>query len=110
MGYEVYTRPHNHQTRDSLLARVDETTAWGRVGANADMVAWPAQTLPSCPYPVDLALQRFHTGQTLRHGAQLHFGHDNVTADLPAWFAFYNGRQTIEASIKKARASSRCIT
>ena len=103
MGYEVYTRPHNHQTRDSLLARVDETTAWVRVGANADMVAWPAQTLPSCPYPVDLALQRFHTGQTLRHGAQLHFGHDAVTADLPAWFAFYNGRQTIEAGIKEGK-------
>jgi hypothetical protein len=103
MGYEVYTRPHNHQTRDSLLERVDETTAWVRVGANADMVAWPAQTLPSCPYPVDLALQRFHTGPTLRHGAQLHFGHDAVTADLPAWFAFYNGRQTIEAGIKEGK-------
>ena len=103
MGYEVYTRPHNHQTRDSLLARVDETTVWVRVGANADMVAWPAQTLPSCPYPVDLALQRFHTGQTLRHGAQLHFGRDTVTADLPAWFAFYNGRQTIEAGIKEGK-------
>jgi hypothetical protein len=103
MGYEVYTRPHNHQTRDNLLQRVDETTAWVRVGANADMVAWPAQTLPSCPYPVDLALQRFHTGPTLRHGAQLHFGRDNVTADLLAWFAFYNGRQTIEAGIKEGK-------
>jgi hypothetical protein len=103
MGYEVYTRPHNHQTRDSLLQRVDATTVWVRVGANADMVAWPAQTLPSCPYPVDLALQRFHTGPTLRHGAQLHFGRDTVTADLPAWFAFYNGRQTIEAGIKEGK-------
>ena len=103
MGYEVYTRPHNHQTRDSLLEQVNETTAWVRVGANADMVAWPAQTLPSCPYPVDLALQRFHTGQTLRHGTQLHFGRDAVTADLPAWFAFYNGRQTIEAGIKEGK-------
>ena len=103
MGYEVYTRPHNHQVRDSLLQRVDATTAWVRVGANADMVAWPAQTLPSCPYPVDLALQRFHTGQTLRHGAQLHFGRDTVTADLPAWFAFYNGRQSIEAGIKEGK-------
>jgi hypothetical protein len=103
MGYEVYTRPHNHQTRDSLLAQVDESTAWVRVGANADMAAWSAQIVPSCPYPVDLALQRFHTGQTLRHGAQLHFGRDAVTADLPAWFAFYNGRQTIEAGIKEGK-------
>jgi hypothetical protein len=29
------------------------------------MVAWPAQTLLSCPYPVDLAVQRFYTGQNL---------------------------------------------
>ena len=67
------------------------------------MVAWPTQTLPSCPYPVDLALERFHTGQTQRHGVLLHFGADAVTADLPAWFDFYNGRQTVEAGIKEGK-------
>ncbi len=103
MGYEVYTRPHNHQVRDSLLERVDDTTAWTRVGANADMVAWPTQSLKSCAHPVDLALQRFHTGQTQRHGVLLHFGDDPVTADLSAWFDFYNGRQTIEAGIKEGK-------
>jgi len=103
MGYEVYTRPHNHQIRDSLLSQVADTTAWMRVGANADMVAWPTQTLPSCPYPVDLALERFYTGQTLRHGVLLHFGNDPVTADLPAWFGFYNARQTVEAGIKEGK-------
>jgi len=103
MGYEVYTRPHNHQIQASLLERVDDTTIWTRVGANADMVAWPTQTLKSCPHPVDLALQRFHTGQTRRHGALLHFGKDTVTADLPAWFDFYNARQTIEAGIKEGK-------
>ena len=103
MGYEVYTRPHNHQIQASLLERVDDTTTWTRVGANADMVAWPGQTLKSCPHPVDLALQRFHTGQTRRHGALLHFGKDTVTADLPAWFDFYNARQTIEAGIKEGK-------
>lgn len=102
-GYEVYTRPHNHQVRDSLLQRVDNTTAWMRVGADADMVAWPTQTLPSCPYPVDVALERFHTGQTRRHGVLLHFGADAVTADLPAWFDFCNGRQTVEAGIKEGK-------
>ena len=50
----------------------------------------PAQTLKSCPYPVDLALERFYTGQTRRHGVLLHFGDDAVTADLPAWFDYYN--------------------
>ena len=103
MGYEVYTRPHNHQVRDNLLERVDDATAWTRVGANADMVAWPTQNLKSCAHPVDLALQRFHTGQTQRHGVLLHFGDDPVTADLSAWFDFYNGRQSIEAGIKEGK-------
>jgi len=104
MGYEVYTRPHNHQIRDSLRGRVGDTTEWTRVGDNADMVAWPAQTLPGCPYPVDVALERFYTGKTLRYGVLLHFGGDTVTADLPAWFVFYNGRQTIEAGIKEGKS------
>ena len=63
----------------------------------------PRQSLKSCAHPVDLALQRFHTGQTQRHGVLLHFGDDPVTADLPAWFGFYNGRQTIEAGIKEGK-------
>ncbi len=103
MGYEVYTRPHNHQVRDSLLRRVDDTTAWTRVGANADLVAWPTQSLKSCPYPVDLALERFYTGQTRRYGVLLHFGTDAVTTDLAAWFDGYNERQTIEAGIKEGK-------
>ncbi|HSN76230.1 MAG TPA: hypothetical protein VL334_14235, partial [Anaerolineae bacterium] len=103
MGYEVYTRPHNHQVRDSLLKQVADTTAWTRVGANADMVAWSTQRLKSCPYPVDLALERFYTGQTRRHGVLLHFGDDAVTTDLPAWFDCYNERQTIEAGIKEGK-------
>ena len=103
MGYEVYTRPHNHQVRDSLLKQVADTTAWTRVGANADMVAWSTQSLKSCPYPVDLALERFYTGQTRRHGVLLHFGNDAVTTDLAAWFDGYNERQTIEAGIKEGK-------
>ena len=103
MGYEVYTRPHNHQVRDSLLKRVDDASAWTRVGANADMVAWPAQSLKSCPYPVDLALERFYTGQTRRYSVLLHFGNDAVTTDLAAWFDCYNDRQTIEAGIKEGK-------
>jgi hypothetical protein len=103
MGYEVYTRSHNHQVRDSLLKQVDDTTAWTRVGANADMVAWSRQSLKSCPYPVDLALERFYTGSTRRHGVLLHFGNDAVTTDLAAWFDCYNERQTVEAGIKEGK-------
>jgi hypothetical protein len=103
LGYEVYTRPHNHQVRDSLLCRITDATRWTRVGANAEMVAWPAERLNDCPYPADFALERFYTGKTLRYGVLLHFGTDAVTTDLPAWFTFYNGRQTVEAGIKEGK-------
>lgn len=52
---------------------------------------------------MEVALERFHTGQTLRHNALLHFGRDAVTEDLAARFAHDNGRQTIEAGIKEGK-------
>ena len=103
LGYEVYSRPYNQKVKMTLLRRIDTASAWTRVGANAEMVAWPAQQLKGCPYPVDIALERFYTGKTLRHGVLLHFGTDQVTADLPAWFADYNARQTVEAGIKEGK-------
>jgi hypothetical protein len=103
MGYEVYTKPHNHKVTQVLRSKVEETTAWTRVGANAEMVAWSNLKLKSCPYPLDVALERFYTGKTLKHSALCHFGNDPVTQDLPAWFNHYNGRQTIEAGIKESK-------
>lgn len=103
MGYEVYLKPHSHRVVDYLKSQVDEQTAWERVGQNAEMVAWPAMRLKGCPYPVDVALERFHTGKTIKHSVLLHFGTDKVTENLPAWFAHYNGRQTIEAGIKEGK-------
>lgn len=102
-GYEVYSRPYNQKIRAALLRRTGPATAWMRVGDNAEMVAWPNQHLKGGPYPVDIALERFHTGKTLRYGVLLHFGTDRATADLPAWFAYYNARQTIEAGIKEGK-------
>ncbi len=103
MGYEVYTKPHNHKVTQVLHSKVQETTAWTRVGANAEMVAWPGLKLKGCPYPLDIALERFYTGKTLKHSTLCHFGSDPVTQDLPNWFTHYNGRQTIEAGIKESK-------
>ena len=103
MGYEVYTKPHNHKVTQALRSKVQETATWTRVGANAEMVAWPGLKLKGCPYPLDVALERFHTGKTLKHSALCHFGSDPVTQDLPDWFTHYNGRQTIEAGIKESK-------
>lgn len=67
------------------------------------MVAWAAQQVSKCPYPLDVALERFYAGDTLRYSALIHYGQDAVTTDLPAWFHTYNGRQTIEAGIKEGK-------
>jgi len=103
MGYDLYTKPYSHQIVHHLRAKVADQTTWTRVGANAEMVAWRALQLKHCPYPLDIALERFYTGTTLKHSALLHFGADTVTENLPTWFKEYNGRQTIEAGIKEGK-------
>jgi hypothetical protein len=103
MGYEVYTKPHSHHVVDFLKRQTDDQTAWQRVGANAELVAWSEHRLKGCPYPLDVALERFYTGKTRKHSALIHYGSDPVTEDLPAWFQRYNARQTIEAGIKECK-------
>lgn len=103
MGYEVYTKPLSHQVVKHLKSQVTEATVWNRVGQNAEMVVWPAYQLKGCPYPLDVALERFHTGKTTKYSGLFHFGSDPVTQDLPLWFDTYNRRQTIEAGIKEGK-------
>ncbi len=103
MGYEVYTKPYSHRVVAYLRQQVDEQTIWVRVGANAELVAWRQMQLKGSPYPLDVALERFYTGQTVKQSALLHFGADPVTDNLLTWFEHYNGRQTIEAGIKEGK-------
>lgn len=103
MGYDLYTKPHSHKIVTYLKGQVDESTAWTRVGANAELVAWPTLHLKHCPYPLDVALERFYTGNTLKYSALFHFGAQSVAEQLPGWFEQYNGRQTIEAGIKESK-------
>jgi hypothetical protein len=103
MGYEVYTKSPSQQLTDSLKRQVSDPTTFTRVGANAEMVAWAQRSLTRCPYPLDVALERFYTGSKLKHSTLLHYGSDPVTQVLPAWFNHYNGRQIIEAGIKEGK-------
>src|SRR5260221_729353 len=103
MGYDLYTKPHSHKIVTYLKGQVDDTTAWTRVGANAELVAWSTLQLKHCPYPLDVALERFYTGKTLKHSALFHFGAQSVTQNLPGWFEQYNGRQTTLAGIKESK-------
>jgi hypothetical protein len=104
MGYEVYTRPHGRWLTARLKRKAAGAT-WTRVGDNAEMVAWKALLLKDFPYPLDVGLERFHTGSTLRHTTMIHFGSDPVTEDLEDWFGTYNARQTIEAGIKEGKST-----
>jgi len=103
MGYEVYVKLHNHKVTEMLKKKIAPDTAWVCVGDNAEMVAWAKLDLQHCPYPLDVALERFYTGKTQKHSTLAHFGETPVTTDLPAWFACYNARQTIEAGIKETK-------
>lgn len=104
MGYEVYTRPYGNWLLTRLKHLAGEQ-AWLRVGSNAEMITWKHMQLKDFPYPLDLALQRFHTGEKLKHTLLLHYGADPVTTDPPGWFTFYNARQTIEAGIKEGKGT-----
>lgn len=104
MGYEIYTRPYGTWLSGELRRMADAGVSWQRVGSNADMVAWKGLQLADFPYPLDLAQERFWQGEgNYRYTPLLHFGQDEVTQNLPAWFQEYNARQTIEAANKEVK-------
>ena len=103
LGYEVYTKPYGNWLSGVLRERAENNDSWEQVGKNAEMVAWPQVQLDDCPYPLDLACQRFWTGKRHLYSGLLHFGDDDVVTHLPKWFHDYNARQTIEAGNKELR-------
>jgi hypothetical protein len=104
MGYEVYTKPYSDWLTPRLKRWAVGRRDWMRVGRNAEMIAWKACCLLDFPYPLDLALERFQTGDRQKQATLIHFGSDPVTTDLPGWFHRYNARQTIKASIKEGKS------
>ena len=104
MGYDIYTRGRSPKVRDALSGAVTPQTTWVRVGSNASLTAWANTTVGDYfAYPMDAALAKYHTGNSVRRAVLLHYGRREVTADLDGWFHKYNGRQTIEASIKEGK-------
>lgn len=103
MGYEVYSKATNHQIIRAVRRRVSPTTLWMRVGNNAEMIGWEGVKIANCPYRLNIALERFQTGEKERYGVLVHYGQERVTADLRGWFTCYNGRQTIEAGVKEGK-------
>lgn len=101
MGYLAYTKAHNAQVTSSLLNDLDPDLAWTKVGNNAEMMACSQQPIANCPYPLTLALERFHTPNGLKHSTLIAYRDDAPALALPTWFDFYNARQIIEAGIKE---------
>jgi hypothetical protein len=102
MGYEVYSKGIDKVIK-TMRKKVTPTTDWASVGKNAEMVAWDNVCIKNCPYPVNVALERFALGDKKKYGVLIHYGQDPVIGNLDEWFAFYNGRQTIEAGIKEGK-------
>jgi len=104
MGYDIYTRGRFPVVRDALSAATTPETNWTQVGANATMTAWAKTTVDGYfAYPLDVALLRYQTGDTVQRATLLHYGETKVAEDVDAWFHTYNGRQTIEAGIKEGK-------
>jgi hypothetical protein len=101
MGYLLYTKAHNAQVTASLLNHLDPDRSWTKVGKNAEMIDCGQHPIANCPYPLRLALERFHTPAGLKHSTLIAYRDDEQTLTLPAWFDFYNARQLIEAGIKE---------
>lgn len=105
MGYDLYTKAHSAHLPAQLAAALTPDQCWQRVGGNATLTAWSDTTVDGhFLYPVNVALARYATGETVRHAVLVHYGEDDVTQDLAGWFHTYNGRQTIEAGIKEGKA------
>ena len=104
MGYDIYTKSRSTKVRDTLSNDLNPDVKEQRVGGNATLTAWASTTVDDYyTYPMNVALARYHTGDTSRRSVLLHFGDEAVTDDLDAWFHAYNGRQTIEAGIKEGK-------
>jgi hypothetical protein len=101
MGYTVSTKAHNAQVTTSLLKELTTESKWRQVGKNAEMMAFGERYITNCPYPLTVALERFHTPQGLKHSTLIAYRDDGQCLTLSAWFDFYNARQIIEAGVKE---------
>lgn len=107
LGYEVETKSGNAALVRALQNQVDAATPWTRVGKNAEMIGWTNYRIHTCPYPLTVGLERFHTPKGMLHAVLIRHQEEPQTAcpNLAEWFRAYNGRQTIEAGNKEEKTT-----
>jgi hypothetical protein len=104
MGYHVNTKAMSGLTSAALRKTLSADALWTRVGANAEMILCQQSSVHDCPYPLQLALERFKLGDTYQYATLLQFRDNGSTLALPEWFVSYNGRQLIEAGNKELKS------
>jgi hypothetical protein len=107
LGYEVDTKSANPAVVQALRNRVTADQVWTRVGKNAEMMSWTDYYLHTCPYPLTVGLERFHTPQGTLYAALIRYQDVPLSGspDLVQWFHDYNARQTIEAGNKEEKTT-----
>jgi hypothetical protein len=107
LGYEVETKSGNAALLRALKQQAATAGPWTRVGKNAEMIGWPNYRLNTCPYPLTVGLERFHTPKGVLHAVLIRSQEGPAVAcpDLGQWFHDYNGRQTIEAGNKEEKTT-----
>jgi len=107
LGYDVDTKSANEAVVQALRKQVSADQDWTRVGKNAEMIGWTNYQLNTCPYPLTVGLERFHTPKGVLHAVLIRSqdGPEAVCPDLQRWFHDYNGRQTIEAGNKEEKTT-----
>jgi hypothetical protein len=107
LGYDVETKSGNPAVLATLRSRVTPETVWTPVGKNAEMVTWTGYHSNTCPYPLTVGLERFHTPQGELHAVLLRYQDQVPTTgfDLVQWFHDYNARQIVEAGNKEEKTT-----
>jgi hypothetical protein len=107
LGYEVETKSGNAALLRALKQQAATAGPWTRVGKNAEMISWPNYRLTTCPYPLTVGLERFHTPKGVLYAVLIRSqeGFEVACPDLGQWFHDYNGRQTIEAGNKEEKTT-----
>jgi len=106
LGYEVDTKSANDALVQALRSRVTAEQEWTKVGKNAEMIGWTNYESNTCPYPLTVGLERFHTPKGVLHAVLIRSQEGLVTTcpDVRDFHA-YNARQTIEAGNKEEKTT-----
>jgi hypothetical protein len=102
MGYIVLTKAYSGNTATALRQQLPAPPDWTRVGHNAWAVDRGDYYQNDCPYPLQAMLVQYRLPDKNLYTTLFYYG-ESRPATLKAWFASYNGRQTIEAGIKEGK-------